>query len=143
MLDRGCHSFGIARDISSAVVGHDERALNQRRVGGHHRDPLVAPGERFPHNDPAWPPRLSPRPADDIEFFQGLLEGIARIEAQGYRLLAELGAPYPATVTTVGGGARNAGWSAIRQDMLGVPLRPAHSEQASYGAALLALRAMS
>jgi sugar (pentulose or hexulose) kinase len=105
--------------------------------------PLVAPGERFPHNDPTWPPRLDPRPADDIEFFQGLLEGIARVEAQGYRLLAQLGAPYPATVTTVGGGAHNAGWSAIRQYMLGVPLRPAHSEQASYGAALLAMRAMS
>jgi sugar (pentulose or hexulose) kinase len=105
--------------------------------------PLTAPGERFPHNDPAWPPRLAPRPADELVFFQGLLEGIARIEAQGYRLLAELGAPYPSAVLTVGGGARNAGWTAIRQDMLQVPLRAARSDQACYGAALLARRAMT
>lgn len=104
--------------------------------------PLTAPGERFPHNDPAYPPRLTPRPADDVDYFQGMLEGIARIEAQGYRLLADLGAPYPGAVLTVGGGARNAGWSAIRQAMLGVPLRAARSEQACYGAALLARRAL-
>jgi sugar (pentulose or hexulose) kinase len=105
--------------------------------------PLVAPGERFPHNDPAFPPRLQPRPADDVIFFQGMLEGIARIEAQGYRLLAELGAPYPGAVLTVGGGARNPAWSAIRQEMLQAPLHPARSAQACYGAALLARRALS
>lgn len=105
--------------------------------------PLAAPGERFPHNDPAFPPRLIPRPADDVVFFQGLLEGIARIEAQGYQLLARLGAPYPTHVLTVGGGARNAAWSAIRQGLLQVPLRPARSEQACVGAALLALRALT
>lgn len=103
--------------------------------------PLAGPGERFPHNDPAWPPRLTPRPADDVEFFQGLLEGIARIEARGYRLLAELGAPYPTQVLTVGGGARNAAWTRIRQALLGVPLRTAHSEQACHGAARLAREA--
>ncbi|MBK8163162.1 MAG: FGGY-family carbohydrate kinase [Gammaproteobacteria bacterium] len=102
--------------------------------------PLTAPGERFPHNDPAYPPRLTPRPADDVEYFQGMLEGIARIEAQGYRLLAELGAPYPYCVMTVGGGARNAAWTEIRRGLLGVPLRQARSEQACYGAALLARR---
>jgi sugar (pentulose or hexulose) kinase len=115
--------------------------LTPSRATGLDYYPLVAPGERFPHNDPAWPPRLTPRPGDDVEFFQGMLEGIARIEAQGYRLLAALGAHYPTTVTTVGGGARNAAWSTIRQAMLGVPLRPARSEHACYGAALLARRA--
>lgn len=33
--------------------------------------PLVAPGERFPVNDPALAPRLTPRPADDALFLQG------------------------------------------------------------------------
>lgn len=33
--------------------------------------PLVQPGERFPINDPALPPRLEPRPADDALFLQG------------------------------------------------------------------------
>jgi sugar (pentulose or hexulose) kinase len=54
--------------------------------------PLPRPGERFPVNDPALPPRLEPRPADRAEFLHGLLEGLARIEALGYRRLAELGA---------------------------------------------------
>lgn len=104
--------------------------------------PLVAPGERFPHHDPVYPPRLTPRPADDVEFFQGMLEGIARIETSGYQLLAALGAPYPAEVVTVGGGARNAAWCAIRERMLKARLRPARSEQACFGAALLARRAL-
>ena len=60
--------------------------------------PLIQKGERFPHNDPDFAPRLSPRPNDDIRFFQGILEGIARIEQEGYRLLEKLGAPYPSQV---------------------------------------------
>ncbi|MCC6207708.1 MAG: FGGY-family carbohydrate kinase [Gammaproteobacteria bacterium] len=112
--------------------------LDPRHSTGLNYYPLTAPGERFPHNDPAWPPRLTPRPADDVAFFQGMLEGIARIEAHGYRLLSDLGAPYPTAVLTVGGGARNAAWTAMRQELLGVPLRAACSEQACHGAARLA-----
>ncbi|HDO34643.1 MAG TPA: carbohydrate kinase, partial [Chromatiales bacterium] len=102
--------------------------------------PLLAPGERFPIADPDLAPRLTPRPADDARFFQGLLEGIARIEARGYRLLAELGAPYPVSVRTVGGGARNAPWRRIRERLLGVPVPASEHEDAAYGAALLARR---
>ncbi len=100
--------------------------------------PLPAAGERFPVNDPALPPRLEPRPADDAVFLQGMLEGIARVEAQGYALLAQLGAPKLNTVFTTGGGARNRAWERIRARMLGVPLQPARSEQAAYGSARLA-----
>lgn len=100
--------------------------------------PLRGPGERFPVADPDLAPRLSPRPAQAERFLQGLLEGIAAIEVQGYGLLAQLGAPYPSFVRTVGGGAHNPAWTAIRQARLGVPLvQPAHQD-ACYGAALLA-----
>ncbi len=102
--------------------------------------PLPAPGERFPIADPDLAPRLAPRPADDARFFQGLLEGIARIESRGYRLLAELGAPYPVSVRTVGGGAHNAPWRRIRERLLGVPVLAPEHEDAAYGAALLARR---
>ena len=102
--------------------------------------PLPAPGERFPFNDPAMTPRLNPRPADPAVFFQGLLEGIAAIEAAAYRRLAALGAPYPVSVRSVGGGARNPCWTRIRRRLLGVPVdRTAHGE-AAYGTALLARR---
>jgi sugar (pentulose or hexulose) kinase len=100
--------------------------------------PLPAPGERFPVNDPQLAPRLSPRPEDDVRFLQGLLEGIARIEAQGYRRLAELGASPVKRVFTTGGGARNAAWTAIRARILGVPVMPARHTEAAFGAARLA-----
>jgi D-ribulokinase len=102
--------------------------------------PLPGPGERFPVNDPALPPRLAPRPADDLRFFHGLLEGMARIEAEGYRRLQALGAPAPRRVMTIGGGAGNRGWTRIRERLLGVPVTRAAAQEAAFGAALLALR---
>jgi len=102
--------------------------------------PLPALGERFPVNDPQLEPRLEPRPDDDVLFFQGLLEGIAHIEQRGYRLLAELGAPYPVSLRSVGGGARNAAWTAIRSLLLQVPMMSTAHQDAAYGAALLARR---
>jgi sugar (pentulose or hexulose) kinase len=100
--------------------------------------PLPRPGERFPVSDPQLSPRLSPRPADDAAFLHGLLESLARIEARGYGLLAELGASPVRRVDTAGGGARNAVWTRIRQRLLGVPVARAGHTEAAYGAALLA-----
>jgi sugar (pentulose or hexulose) kinase len=102
--------------------------------------PLLAPGERFPINDPRYPPRLSPRPKDDVLFFQGLLEGIAKIEQLAYHRLGDIGASPLTSLRTVGGGARNEAWAAIRQRLLGVPLRDALSEDAAAGTARLAWR---
>jgi sugar (pentulose or hexulose) kinase len=104
--------------------------------------PLSAPGERFPVNDPGMVPRLTPRPPDDTVFLHGLLESIARIEALGYRRLAELGAPSPRRVLTVGGGAANPTWTAIRTRILGVPVQTAVTAQAAQGAAILARSAL-
>jgi sugar (pentulose or hexulose) kinase len=103
--------------------------------------PLTEPGERFPVSDPTLAPRLTPRPADDALFLHGLLQGIAAIERDGYRLLAELGAPRPRRVLTIGGGAANLRWTAMRARMLGTDVVPAAQQEAAYGAALLALRA--
>lgn len=100
--------------------------------------PLARPGERFPVNDPDFPPRVTPRPPDDTLFLQGLLEGIAGIEALAYRRLAELGAPAVRSVRSVGGGAANVVWTRIRERRLGVPMASALSTEAAYGTALLA-----
>ena len=105
--------------------------------------PLVADGERFPVNDPELAPRLQPRPTEDAVFFQGILEGIAHIEVQGYRKLAELGAPWPEKVITTGGGAVNAAWRTIRSQLLGIPVIAADHQEAAYGAALLARQSCS
>ena len=100
--------------------------------------PLAGVGERFPHNDPDKAPVLEPRPQNNVVFFQGMLEGIATIEAAGYAKLQTLGAAKLKRVYTTGGGSHNIPWRTIRQLKLNVPmLTPVHSE-ASYGTALLA-----
>ena len=103
--------------------------------------PLTKAGERFPLNDPQLPPRLTPRPSDDVIFFQGMLEAMAAIEHQGYQKLAQLGAEYPVSVTTAGGGSSNPGWREIRHNILGVPVYTARHNEACYGSALLAKQA--
>ena len=101
--------------------------------------PLLKTGERFPINDPDLSPRITPKVDNDALFFQGLLEGIAEIEHNGYKLLEQLGAPYPTSVQTAGGGAINKAWQLIREHKLGVPVTIATHTDAAYGAALLAL----
>lgn len=105
--------------------------------------PLLSAGERFPHNDSTWQPRLSPRPENDVEFLHELLAGMTAIESLGYQRLAELGAPAQASMRTVGGGAMNPQWTAIRQHHLGVPFHQALSTEAAVGSALLARDAMA
>lgn len=114
------------------------REIDPGRDSGLDYYPLMSPGERFPHNDPALAPRLTPRPASDSAFLHGLLEGIARVEQAGYARLAALGAPAVQRVFSLGGGATNPTWTRLRQRLLGVPLLPARHTQAAAGAALLA-----
>ena len=100
--------------------------------------PLPGVGERFPVHDPELAPQLSPRPNDDVAFLHGLLQGIARIEQQGYAKFAELGATPPLQVTTAGGGSRNPQWQSIRERQLGIPVSIAANTEAAYGSAILA-----
>ncbi|MBX2854749.1 MAG: FGGY-family carbohydrate kinase [Rhodobacteraceae bacterium] len=101
--------------------------------------PLSRRGERFPINDPDHAPRLAPRPREDAQFLHGMLEGIGRIEALGYRRLAELGAPKLKMLRTVGGGAANMVWSALRSRIIGAEMAAAESDAAAIGVARLAL----
>jgi D-ribulokinase len=100
--------------------------------------PLLKAGERFPINDPQLSPQLAPRPVGDADFLQGLLEGIARIEKQGFDRLQQLGANPVTKVYSAGGGAKNLTWQKIRQRHLGVPVIAATQGEAAYGTALLA-----
>ncbi|HED35906.1 MAG TPA: carbohydrate kinase [Gammaproteobacteria bacterium] len=102
--------------------------------------PLIQPGERFPFNNPALEPHLSPRPEKPLDFFQAILEGISQIEQQGYNKLQLLGAPYPSQVLSAGGGSKNAAWNQMRQLTLGIPVKQAIFSEACYGSALLAKR---
>jgi sugar (pentulose or hexulose) kinase len=125
--------------FSAAEIAELSAALRPDIPTGLDYYPLPAPGERFPVCDPALQPRVSPRPDDPALFLQGLLEGVAAVEALGYRRLAELGAPPARRVISVGGGAGNTAWSAIRARLLGVPVTTAATVESAFGAALLAL----
>ena len=112
--------------------------LRPERPTGLAWHPLPGTGERFPVTDPTLTFVPEPMPTDELTLFQGLLEGIAGVEARAYALLRELGGPALRSLRTVGGGAGNPGWTAIRASRLGVPMLPPASAEAAYGTALLA-----
>lgn len=123
-------SLAELRSLSAQIDGTTTSGLDYY--------PLPGIGERFPRNDSGLLPRLEPRPTDRRRFLHGLLEGMAAIEAEGYRLLCELGAPPPAQIISIGGGARNPAWTGLRERALGIPVRAADQQEAAYGAARLA-----
>ena len=100
--------------------------------------PLPCVGERFPVADPDMAPRMTPVPEDRIAFLKGILEGIARIEADAYAQLAELGAPKLSCLRSIGGGAKNEIWTRIRERHLGLEMTESPHSQAAYGVACLA-----
>lgn len=137
---------GASNSGGGVLLAHFAREDLERMAGDLDPDqptgldyyPLTRPGERFPVSDPHLAPRLTPRPASDVAFYQGLLEGIANIEQQGYAALADLGCPPVRRVFSAGGGAQNAAWTRIRARTLGVPLVAPTSEDAAIGTARIA-----
>jgi sugar (pentulose or hexulose) kinase len=114
------------------------RQIDPDRPSGLQLRPLPGAGERFPIDDPELEPVLEPRPVSDALYLQGLLEGLCRIEVAGWQRLQQLGAPPLQQVITVGGGALNPQWRALRQRALGVPVLNRPEISAALGMARLA-----
>jgi sugar (pentulose or hexulose) kinase len=138
---------GGASNTGGAVIKHyfaDEEIeafthqLNPKQLINKNYYPLVEKGERFPINDPDKFPVLQPQPDNRAEFFQSILEGIANIEVLAYQVLQKLGANYPVSVLTVGGGSKNMPWCEIRKKKLGVDVLVPAVHEAAYGSAILA-----
>jgi sugar (pentulose or hexulose) kinase len=119
-----------------------EASLEPSKPTGTDFYPLPSVGERFPVSDPNLAPRLTPRPADDAIFLQGIYEAFARVEQTGYAKLATLGGPTLRNVRHAGGGSKSTAWMSLRASALGVPQLPAWSEEAAAGAARLAWRSL-
>lgn len=128
----------LLQHFTAAQINEMTTQLNPARPTGLNYYPLPGTGERFPVNDCHKQSKIQPRPDSSIDFFQGLLEGIASIEAEGYKKLASLGAIPVKRIFTAGGGSKNPAWTKIRQQILGVPVTSAIHSEASYGSALLA-----
>ncbi|EXJ15087.1 FGGY-family carbohydrate kinase [Imhoffiella purpurea] len=133
----------LRRFFDDREIAELSRRIDPETDSGLDYYPLPGPGERFPHHDPKLEPRLEPRPSDPARFLHGLLEGIAVIEAEGYARLAELGAPAPTRVLSVGGGARNTVWTRLRARRLGIPVIAAEHQEAAFGMARLARETMT
>ncbi len=128
----------LSQFFTSTELHRLSQQINPQVDSGLDYYPLPQPGERFPIHNPDLPPKLTPRPREDARFLQGLLEGIAQVEAQGYRLLETLGATPLTRVLTAGGGAQNEPWQLIRSRYLAVSVQVAPQTQAAYGTACLA-----
>ena len=128
----------LAHYFSNVEIRQLSQQIDTNKPTGLDYYPLVNPGERFPVNDPVLAPRVHPRPASDVEFLQGLLEGIATIEHTGYQKLVSAGAPTVKTIRSVGGGAANTAFTSIRQNKSGLLFKPTISEEAAFGVATLA-----
>ena len=125
------HYFNVdeLRDLSGQIDPEAASPLNYY--------PLLTPGERFPIKDPDLAPRLTPRPASDAAFLHGMMESIARIEAQCYAAMRALDAPVPRVIYTAGGGASNPVWSAIRKRVIGCDIQTPDETEAAVGIARL------
>ena len=118
------------------------RQIDPARPSGLHYLPLPAPGERFPIENPNLQPILEPRPISDALFLQGMLEGLSKLEQQGWQRLQELGASPIKRVLTVGGGACNPQWRNLRELALGIPVLNLPNASAATAMAFLALQSV-
>nr|WP_254217344.1 FGGY-family carbohydrate kinase [Synechococcus sp. CCY 9618] len=128
----------LRRFFNDGQIAELSRQIDPNRPTGLALRPLSRPGERFPVDDPALEPILGPRPVSDARYLQALLEGLTTIEVAGWQRLRELGGPPLQRVITVGGGARNSQWRALRTRAVGVPVLNRPKRTAALGMALLA-----
>ena len=128
----------LRRFFDDERIAELSRQIAPDRPTGLHLLPLSRKGERFPVDDPELEPILEPRPVSDARYLQALLEGLTAIEATGWQRLRQLGAPALRRVISVGGGARNSQWRALRSRALGIPVLNRPNRTAALGMALLA-----
>ena len=131
LLDFFNHEY--IEELSKQINPHKSTGLNLL--------PLLNPGERFPVDDPHLQPKLEPRPVSDSLYLHALFEGLAKIEARGWRKLNELGAGLPRQIITIGGGAKNIAWKKIREREIGIPIKICDRPPAA-GVASIALQGL-
>lgn len=102
------------------------------------RYPLVGVGERFPIRDASATGFHVGTPADDVDRYRAVLEGVSFVERLGYRQLAALGAVTSGPVGSVGGGAQSPVWNEIRATVLDRPVTVPEEPSSAFGAAVLA-----
>ena len=139
-LPGGASSTGAAA-LLAAFPGEDLArldALAARRPAPVVAYPLVGRGERFPFARPDAEGFVMGSPADEVEHYRALLEGVAFIERLGYERLAALGCPPPTSIAVTGGGSASRVWNRIRAAVLGRAVTEKPAACTGLGAAVLA-----
>ena len=141
-LPGGASSAG-AGVLADEFGGRDLRALDERAAGREPAGAVVYPlvparGERFPFVAPAAERLTLGRPADEIDRYAAILQGVAFAERLCFDHLDRLGAPTDGTLTLTGGGARSPYWCQLRADVLGRPVRLLEHAEPALGMAVLA-----
>ena len=131
----------LKKFFSNQEITELSRQINPKIKTDFNLIPLTEVGERFPINDPELKPVLKPRPVSDALFLHAILEGLARIEAQGWRQLIKLGAPTPKRIITLGGGAKNPQWKKIREKEVNIPIYTSIKPPA-LGSAIIAMQSI-
>lgn len=100
--------------------------------------PLASYGERFPFHVPEARYFLLGEPADEVDLYAALLQGIAFVERLCFDYLDMLGAPTDGILSLTGGGTRSRYWCQLRADILGRSVRIPENAEAALGMAILA-----
>jgi D-ribulokinase len=100
--------------------------------------PLVSRGERFPFTARDAQRFVLGTPADEVDLFAALLQGVGYIERLCFDYLDLLGAPAQGELRFTGGAARNAYWCQLRADILGRSVSLPENAEAALGMAILA-----
>lgn len=100
--------------------------------------PLASYGERFPFQVPEARYFLLGEPADEVDLYAALLQGIAFVERLCFDYLDMLGAPTDGSLSLTGGGTRSRYWCQLRADVLGRSVRIPENAEAALGMAILA-----
>lgn len=100
--------------------------------------PLTSQGERFPFARSDAVGFESGEPADEVERYRAVLEGVAFTEKLCFVYLESLGARVSGPVALTGGGANSRLWSQLRADVLGLPVSIPRSAEPAIGMVILA-----
>jgi sugar (pentulose or hexulose) kinase len=100
--------------------------------------PLVSQGERFPFTAPDAQGFVIGEPADEVDLYAALLQGVGFIERLCFDYLDLLGAPAGGDLCFTGGAARSRYWCQLRADILGRSVRLTENAEPALGMAVLA-----
>jgi len=119
-------------------MGDLDRAAADRGPASTVCYPLGGTGERFPFAVPDARELWTAEPADRVDAYRAVLEGVAFVERLGYERLRDLGARPHGPIRSAGAGSRSDMWSAIRATVLDRPIVRTESADTAFGACVLA-----